>query len=71
MFLEPIPNPKSVSETYASIKGGRSHMRRRIGSVVEHSSTSPKVPGSSPVPSHTRVMDYNEWYTTFHKAVCV
>ena len=34
--------------------------RRRVSSVVEHSSANPKVPGSIPGPPHTGVMDYDE-----------
>ena len=35
-------------------------MRRRVSSVVEHSSADPKVPGSIQARSHTGVMDYDE-----------
>ena len=34
--------------------------RRRVSSVVEHSSANPKVPGSIPGPVSYRVMDYDE-----------
>ena len=35
-------------------------MRRRVSSVVEHSSANPKVPGSIRAQSYTRVTDYDE-----------
>ena len=35
-------------------------VRRRVSSVVEHSSANPKVPGSIWARSHTDVMNYGE-----------
>ena len=36
------------------------HLGRRVSLVVEHSSASPKVPGSIPGPVSYRVLNYDE-----------
>ena len=48
-----------VSKVEAEIQKRQLEERRRVSSVVEHSSTDPKGPGSTLDPSHNRVMHYD------------